>query len=311
MSPWEDKDKLLALMVGIILITAIVLAAMAFAPLSKFSRGGDWKWMDPSLPETLNVNVDADVCDVELAFEDLTESWVEVRWTVEGRSGILIGEPDYDITVTPRSVGDNLTVSVALDMETGPTVSYDESAITVVIDRSLSAFLTVEVDVGDVIITVPEDARLTGAAVHTNVGGLHVHLEEGASAGDMDLRSDVGSVNVVCANSFFEEGAVVTAETGTGNIHLDIEATSGSNMTFDCLANVGSVYLVLSVIGDTSAEITSQANVGDIETDLLGFSGMDVHLVSDNHPGTWNIDLFLEADVGSVYIDAEWRDWDG
>jgi hypothetical protein len=246
---------------------------------------------------------------VEVSFENLTESWMEVWWTVEGRSGMLMGEPNYNITITPISVGENLTVSVVLDMETGPTVTYDESAITVVIDRSLAAFLTVEVDVGDVTITVPENASLTGAAVHADVGGLHVSLEEGSSAGSMDLRSDVGSVNVDCANAFFEEGAVVTAETGTGSIHLDIErSSSGSNMTIDCLANVGSVFLALTVIGDMSAEITSQANVGDIETDLVGFSGMDVHLVSDNHPGTWNIDLFLEADVGSVQIDAEWRE---
>jgi len=79
-------------------------------------------------------------------------------------------------------------------------------------------------------------------------------------------------------------------------------------VTFDCLANVGSVHLTLDVAGDTSAEITSQAEVGDIETELVGFSGMDVHLVSDNHPDTWTVELMLEADVGSVHIDAEWRE---
>ncbi|OPX61111.1 MAG: hypothetical protein A4E30_01020 [Methanomassiliicoccales archaeon PtaB.Bin215] len=310
MSPWKDKDNLLALMVGIVLITAIVLAAMAFAPLSHFTRGGEWKWDEPTMPETLGVEIDVDVCDVEVTFDDLTEGLVEVRYAVEGRSGVLTGEPDVNFTVIPRLNGENLTVSVVLDMETGPTVTYKESDVTVVIDRSMPTSLIIDVDVGDVVVTVPDNASLTGAAVHTDVGGLHLHLKEGARVGDMDLISDVGSVNVDCLDVVFDEDAVVTAETGTGSIYLDIGRSSSSlgNVTFDCLANVGSVHLTLNVEGDTSAEITSQANVGDIETELVGFSGMDVHLVSDNHPDTWTVELMLEADVGSVHIDAEWRE---
>ncbi|HNU35380.1 MAG TPA: hypothetical protein PKJ15_02180, partial [Methanomassiliicoccales archaeon] len=259
MSPWKDRDNLLALMVGIVLITAIVLAAMAFAPLSQFTRGGDWKWVNPDALESLAVEIDVDVCDVEVTFEDLTEGSVEVRYAVKGRSGVLTGTPEINFTVTPRLNGEDLTVSVVLDMETGPTVTYKESYVTVVIDRSLPASLNIDVDVGDVVITVPGNASLTGAAVHTDVGGLHVHLEEGAMVGDLDLISDVGSVNMDCVDALFDEGAVVKAETGTGSIYLDIERSSSSrgNVTFDCLANVGSVHLTLDVAGGTSAEITS------------------------------------------------------
>lgn len=310
MSPWKDRDGLLALMVGIVLITAVVLGALAFAPLSQFTRGGDWKWTDPSPLEALDVEIDVDVCDVDVLFDDLTEGWMEVRYAVEGRSGMLTGNPSVNFTVTPRADDGKLTVSVALDMETGPTVTYTESYVEVVIDRSLPTSLVIEVDVGDVVVTVPGNASLTGASVHADVGGLHVHLGAGAAVGDMELRSDVGSVNLDSTNVLFDEGAAIRAETGTGSIHLDLERSSASegNVTFDCLANVGSIHLALNLRGDASAEITSQANVGDVETELIGFSGMDVHLMSDNHPDLCTVELMLEADVGSVNIDAEWRE---
>ncbi len=313
MSPSKDRDGLLALIVGMAMVTVIVLGVLAFAPIEPFSSHEDWAYQEPGSLESLHLSVDADVCDIEVSFGDLVGSWVEVGMSIEGRSGYIAGDPDINFTVTSGLNGANLTVLVELNMETGPTVTYDGSDIIVIIDRSLPTFMEIEVDVGDAVITVPENASLTGAAVHTDVGGLHMHLEEGARSGNLNLISDVGSVNLDCKDSLFEEGARVTAETGTGSIYLDIERSSSSqgNLTFDCLANVGSVYLVLNVAGDTSAEITSQANVGDIETVLVGFSGMDVHLVSDNHPDIWSVELMLEADVGSVHIEAEWRGSDG
>ncbi len=308
MSPGNDKDRVLALVVGMIMITAIVLGVMAFVPLEPFSSERDWNYSSATPLESLDIAIEADVCDVKVAFADLEDKWVDVTMSVEGRSGYIAGEPNINFTVDHSLNGANLSVSIVLDMDTGPTVSYGDSDILVNIDRSVLSLLEIEVNVGDVVITVPENAALTGAAVHIDVGGLHVHLEEGAKVGDLELRSDVGSVNLDCANAIFDEGSVVNAETGTGSIYLDVEQSSvpEGNFTFDCFAGVGSVHLTLMIEGDISAEITSQASVGDIETDLSGFSGMDVHLVSDNHPDIWNIEFFLEADVGSVNIDAEW-----
>lgn len=311
MSPLKDKDSLLALMVGIVLITAVVLGAMAFAPLDDFSRENDWSYEDDDTVESLMLMVEAEVCEVDVSFDDLDGRWVDVSVDIDGRSGYLAGEPDIRYGVGTDLDGGDLIITVTLEMETGPTVIYDESTIVVIIDRSVPTYLDIDVDVGDVVVTVPGNSSLTGATMHTDVGGLHVNLEEGAMVlEDLNLVSDVGSVNLDGRSAVFGEDVVVSAETGTGSIHLDLLQSSSpqGNVTFECLANVGSVYLTLMISGNVSAEITSQANVGDVETELLGFSGMDVHLLSDNHPDAWNIELFLEADVGSVHIDAEWRE---
>jgi hypothetical protein len=311
MSPLKDKDSLLALMVGIVLITAVVLVVMAFLPLKHFSSEKEWT-CDVHVPvERLDLSVEADVCDVRVNFADLQDSWVEVTMKAEGRSGYLVGNPDINFTAGSSLDGANLTVTVVLDMYTGPTVTYVNSYIAVIIDRELPTYLGIEVDVGDAVITVPRNGSLNGADIHTDVGGLHLHMEEGATVlDDLNLVSDVGSVNLDGRSVLFGDDVVVTAETGTGSIHLDLvqHPETGSNVTFECLSEVGSVYLTLMISGNVSAIITSQVNVGDIETELLGFSGMDVHLLSDNHPDTWNIELLLEADVGSVHIDAEWRE---
>jgi len=308
MSPWKDKDRVLALIIGVILISAIILGAMAFIPLESFSRERDWNYSSTVPLESLDIAIEADVCDVHVTFSDLEDKWVEVSLNIEGRSGYISGVPDINFTVDQSLNGADLSVHIGLDMDTGPTVTYDESDLLLTIDRSVLSFLNIEVDVGDVVITVPENATLDGAMVHADVGGLHVNLEEGAIVGDLELRSDVGSVNLDSSNAIFADGTVVSAATGTGSVHMDVEQTSApmGNITFECSADVGSVNLVLLIAGDVSAEVTSQANVGDINTDLVGFSGMDVHLLSDNHPDVWKIELYLEADVGSVYIDAEW-----
>lgn len=301
----------MALVVGMILITAIVLGAMAFAPVENFSRESDWSYENDDAIEKLTLVVEAEVCEVEVSFNDLDGKLVDVSIDVDGRSGYLGGEPDISYGVETHRDGKNITVTVTLDMETGPTIAYDDSNIVVRIDRSVPTFLDLDVDVGDVVVRVPGNASLTGAAMHTDVGGLRMNLEEGSMVlGDLLFLADVGSVNLDSANANFADGIVVSAETGTGSVYLDVEQTmvSTGNFTIDCHADVGSVYLTLMVEGDVSAEITSQANVGDIETDLAGFSGMDVHLVSDNHPDIRSIESFLEADVGSVYIDAEWGD---
>jgi hypothetical protein len=199
----KERDGLLALAVGIVLITAVVLGVLAFAPLDPFSSENDWEYQETTALESLHLSVDADVCDVEVSFGDLADSWVEVRMSIEGRSGYIAGAPEINYTVSSSLAGKNLSVSVVLDMETGPTVTYDESDIIVVIERSLPAFMEIELDVGDAVITVMDNATLSGATVHTDVGGLHVHLEEGGMAGDMTLISDVGSVNVDSADTRF------------------------------------------------------------------------------------------------------------
>ncbi|MHC1680801.1 MAG: hypothetical protein AB9860_06095 [Methanomassiliicoccales archaeon] len=311
MSPWKDQEGPLALIVGMTLVTAIVLGVLAFAPLNDFTRNDEWSYLDPTPMDSLNISINAEVCDVEVVFEDLAEGWVAVSMNIEGRSGAVAGDPGIHYGVAAQTNGANLTVSVVLSMKTGPTVSYDDSDIVVVIDRSLLSFVSVDVDVGDVRIEVPEGAVLAGAYVHTNVGGLHLNLQEGAMVmDDLNLESDVGSVNLDCLNVIFADETVIRSSTGTGSIFLNIEQSLSpqGNVTFDCTADVGSVHLNLAISGVVSGEITSQVDVGDIEAVLEGFSGMDVHLVSDNHPDNWSFELLLEADVGSVYIDAKWRE---
>ncbi|NLX48188.1 MAG: hypothetical protein GXY70_08500 [Euryarchaeota archaeon] len=311
MSLWKDKDGPVVLMVGIVLIIAVVVAVMAFAPLEDFSRENEWSYEDDDAVEGLKLVVVAEVCEVEVSFDDLDGRCVDVSLNMDGRSGYLAGYPDIRYGVSTNMDGGDLTVTVTLDMTTGPTVIYDDSNIVVTIDRSVPTYLDIDVDVGDVVVTVPGNASLKGAVIRSDVGGLQMHLEKGAMVmDDLDLVSDVGSIDLNGRSAVFGEGVVVSAETGTGSIHLDLLQSSppDGNMTFECFADVGSVYLTLTISGNVSAEITSHAGVGEVETELLGFSGMDVHLMSDNHPDAWSIELFLEVDVGTINIDAEWNE---
>jgi hypothetical protein len=97
-------------------------------------------------------------------------------------------------------------------------------------------------------------------------------------------------------------------ETDVGNVYMDIEQGVDlvHNLTVNCLSNVGIVNSNISLQGDVGADITSCADVGSVDVDDAGLSGLDTHLTSDSFPDQSNLVVFLESDVGSINIEADW-----
>jgi hypothetical protein len=167
----------------------------------------------------------------------------------------------------------------------------------------------VKVDVGDAILLANSPVELGDGKVDVNVGSVRVELGSGVVLrGDLELRTKVGSVNMECASLTLGEDIEVDLTTSTGSISLDaIQMTDpGANLTFNCDAGVGSIKVGLILTGDVAGEITSSTGVGDVSTDVTGFSGLETHLVSDNFPGESNFVLSLVSDVGAIEIDALW-----
>jgi len=311
MSVWKDREGLLVLLVGVLLIVLIIVAVLAFAPLTPFDLDERRDVSSAGSPENLVLNVDADICAVEIVFSELTGRSVSVDLDLSGHRGFFSEDPPVDFTVDHELAGDDLTVDVVLDMSTGPAVQYDDPYILITVDAGLKVTLNLVTDVGDITMDVPSSVRLDGVSLYSKVGSVQVNLEEGVEVlGDMELRSKVGSVHMDCEHVTLSEGVHLQLEADVGSLYLGMRQTMtpGGNATIDCRTGTGSVQLYLTIGGDTAAEITSQADLGDIDTELNGFSGTDVHLVSDNHPDLYNLEIVVETEVGSIYIDAEWSE---
>ena len=299
----------MVLLVGVSLIVVIIAGVLAFAPLTPFDMDFKREVGSAGSSDDLTLNVDVEVCEVEIVFSDTAGPAVTVDLDLDGRRGLLVGEPSIDLTVEHETVGDALAVDVILDMPTDPTMHYDDPRMVITVASSANVTLNVVTDVGDVRMDVPSSVRLEGVSLYAKVGSVEVNLNEGAQVlGDLDLHSNVGSVRLDCKEMVLSDGVDVHLSTSTGSLYLEMVQTvsPGGNATFNCETGTGSVHVDLTIGGSTAAEITSQAGVGDIDTELTGFSGMDVHLVSDNHPDVFNLDLFLETGVGSIDIVAEW-----
>jgi len=311
MSVRKDREGLLVLLVGVLLIVLIIVAVLAFAPLTPFDLDERRDVSSAGSPENLVLNVDADICAVEIVFSELTGRSVSVDLDLDGHRGFFSEDPPVDFTVDHELAGDDLTVDVVLDMSTGPAVEYDDPYILITVDVGLKVTLNLVTDVGDITMDVPSSVRLDGVSLYAKVGSVQVNLYEGVEVlGDMELRSKVGSVHMECEQVSLTEGVHLQLEADVGSLYLGMRQTMtpGGNATIECRTGTGSVQLDLTIGGDIAAEITSQTGLGDIDTELIGFSGMDVHLVSDNHPDLYNLELVMETDVGSINIDAKWSE---
>lgn len=308
MTDFGGREGLLALLVGIMLIVVIVIAALAFAPLMPFEADDQRTVAADGNPGNLVLSVDADICTVEVEFAEMIGDVLAVDLDVDGRRGLFVSDPAVDLSVEQSTVGDDMLVNVVLDMPSGPTVQYDDLRMRLIIDPGMMVSVTVVTDVGDVYLEAPPGVDLGDVSLFAKVGSVHADLGEGVLVtGDVELRCNVGSVYMEATNAVLEDGVTVTLRTSTGSVHADLaqEASPGGNATILCRTVTGSVYLDLRIAGSTAAEITSQTDVGDINTELEGFEGLDVHLVSQNHPDQFNLEFQIEVDVGSIEISAE------
>lgn len=299
----------MVLLIGILFIVAIVLAVVAFVPLKSFEHNATESVTATGGAETLTLSVVVDVCNVKIVFEEMDGKDVQVDLNIDGRSGYLSNEPDIIFTVDHDQVGQALSVDVVLDMESGFSFSYEDALCLVTIDPSLRTAVDVKVDVGDASLHANSPVELDVGKLDVNVGSVRVELGTGVSLhGDLDLRSKVGSVNMECRSLTLGEDIEVGLTVSTGSISLYAMQTidPGANMTFNCNVDVGSIKVNLDLTGDIAGEISSSTGVGDISTDITGFSGLETHLVSDNFPGERNFTLNLMSDVGAIEIDASW-----
>ncbi|MCG7844791.1 MAG: hypothetical protein MIO90_05110 [Methanomassiliicoccales archaeon] len=311
MSPSKDTDVALALVIGVVFIMVIVVAILFFVPLKDFNIQDDASVDVQGEVRTLDLKVDAEISDVQVVFQDLSDKEMLVTFSAEGRVAWYRGAPDIVFDVSYQVAGLALTVDVTVDQETGAAIKYENTHLVVYVDPSLSSSLDIEVKVGEISLDTLPGVELRDVSLNSDVGSLTVELEQGTVlTEDLRMVCRVGSVDLMTNDLVLDDDVNLEVEIDVGSVEVTMEQIEEMrhNLTVECRTNVGSVKMTLDIHGDIGAEMTSSASVGSIDVEETGFSGPDAHLVSDNFPDRSNFVMFLETDVGSIDINAEWRD---
>jgi hypothetical protein len=310
MSISKDEQVLLAVIIGVVFIMAIVVAVLLFAPLSPFSMEDQGEVNVQGEVNDLELSVRADMSHVDVVFQTMPDHQVYVTFYAEGSRSLTVGDPDMDLDVTGSVQGTTLMVQVNLEQEIGPGIDYREKRLTVYLDPDLPVSMDIEVGVGNLEMITPEGTVIEGLTLQCGVGSMDLEMVEGTVLnGSLSLRTDVGSVSLRAEEVVLGSEVLLDVVTKVGSVDMVFRQSvdMGHDLSVDCSVNVGSVDLTLEIEGEIGAEITSSADVGNVNVESTGFSGEDVHLTSDNFPGMSALRFVLTTEVGSVNVEAVWN----
>ncbi len=320
---------------AIVLIALIVIAAsivaISFLPLN--TVGPVTRQM--SIPSksgvnTLNLDITADVAEINIAFENLTSEFQSPSIILKASATARVGAfsstksleyfmPDWQNTTEHFFVSNitALTVTVRQDLESINWPRYYSLNVTfdIRIDLSMNTSLNVETGTGGVVLNTKAGVVLNSLSLEATTGGVEANLvEDVVIAGDVSVKTTTGGVKLSWDNVItrtFRARAndiLVDAITTTGGVEMDLtqnEAPLG-NVTLRAEAITGGVNFAIDIQGDIGAKIESSVTTGGIDViRKVGFSGLEAALQSSNYPASHNFDINLRTTTGGIDIDAK------
>lgn len=299
---------LLAIVLVVLVVIAIV-AIVVFAPIRSVDVDERIAISVQEGAEELVVQVQADLGKVTLQFMDPPENQDQLVLTVQGsvRQNLLASGDPVSISFGHEIYQSVLTVSIGVDVSSfSTTVGYDDLVIGVSVAKGLRTSFQVEHAVGDVVLTAGQGVMLGDVALSTTTGMVKADLGPGTLlTDDIEMRSTTGA-SVLEWNDVNTSGQRrVSMSTTTGGIEMDVIQTSASgNVTFESTATTGGVELHLQIEDDVSAQVSSSANIGNVDVERRdGFTGDSDLLTSTNHPAAMSLLFALSTNTGGVELD--------
>lgn len=320
---------------AIVLIALIVIAAsiiaISFLPLH--TVGPVTRQMaipSKSGVNTLNLELTADVAEINIAFENLTGELQSPSIILNASATARVGAfgskkslehfmPDWQNTTEYFFVSNSnaLTVTVRQDVDPIDWPSYYSLNVTfdIRIDLSMNTSLSVETGTGGIVLDTQAGVVLSSLSLEASTGGVEANfVEDVVVAGDVSVKTTTGGVklswNNVIARTFRARanGVLVDAITTTGGVEIDVtqNETPLGNVTLRAEAITGGVNFAIDIQGDVGAKIESSVTTGGIDVvRKVGFSGSEAALQSNNYPAGHNFDINLRTTTGGIDIDAK------
>lgn len=291
-----------------VLLTVIIISVLLFLPFYPvhFTQTNQVPKADAG---NLFLEIQADVANVNVFFENLTDNVVVLNVTADGNVGIF-DDPNQAVNVTfsHQTANNSALVTAKISRAIKYPLLYNLNVnCDVYIDPSANLTLHVRSSVGNIVMNGDAKATLQILDLEATTGSVDVNLSKGViSAGLVSLRTTTGSVQFRMDEEEVIGGATVNLQSTTGLVNLDLTATQrlSGNVTVNARTTTGSVNLRVIIDDDVGARIESETNFGSVTVNVKKFSGNQTLLQSNNYPAGSNFLVNLRTTMGGININA-------
>jgi hypothetical protein len=293
-----------------VLFVALVASALIFLPVNPvhFNQTSQFPKADV---DSLLVDFQADVANVNVIFENLPSSMVVLNVTAEGSVGVL-DDPDHAVTVMfNHETANNSAEVVSSVLRTSRWPMFYNLNVTcnVYIDPSANLSLNFRSEVGKIEMDADAKMTLQSLDLETATGGVDVSLSKGVvAAGSISLKSSTGAVQFRMDDVDVPSNVSVNLQSTTGFVDVDLAATHkfSGNVTVNAHTSTGAVNLFMVIDNDVGGRIESATDAGRITVDVKRFSGNQSPLQSNNYPAPSNFLVNLRTNTGGININADY-----
>lgn len=307
------KDPFLLAVIGlvIILVTVLIVVVVLLVPVSPWNISESLEDKTPNV-NTLNLNFDTNIGQVNVATMKVGESNVYIYVKVDGSRGIF-GETDIPVTILfdNKTAGGVLNVTSKVQLGS-QLVSQANVVVNIYVDPELTLNLNVTSTTGQVSFTGDKPAEIGTLNLQTTTGTTQAHLHGNINVlGDISLKTTTGEVHCRMSEVNIMKNCSLNLESTTGSVYMDLTQTKNihGNMKVDIATTTGSINIGLTIDNDIGAAITSQVgSFGNVFAETNNFSGEKTLLQSNNYPAGTNIEI--ENNVtgfGDINIHADYR----
>jgi hypothetical protein len=309
-----DKSGIIGIIVVVVVVILIIIAlfALFLAPLRTVQvNESEQSPMTPDL-NALELNLTIDVGGVEVRFVDNSNVAASVDVVGERRTGWLGSQAPVNLTWSTATEGSTLVIRSSVNMGDN-TAWFSNSDIRCYLNISsqLPTSLAIMNSLGAIDIATSTGVELTEVNAKASVGAVKVTMVNGSSlSGPMRAEASLGGVDMSWVDAMMSNNASISLNTSAGGIRVGLTQNIelGGNMTVAAASSLGGVEVNMDIRGNTSARVTSQADLGNINVaQNNGFNGTNADLASQNYPSISNFEVGCRASAGGVNLNLSYQ----
>ncbi|HUL38663.1 MAG TPA: hypothetical protein VLU38_00075 [Methanomassiliicoccales archaeon] len=280
-------------------------------------------WRSTSVNEARSADVTSEMREVDVSVEQAmgsveihfsSETQDAVTMTIRGtvKHNLLSSGNALEISWSHEVAGERLIVDAKVDADAySSTFGSDDLVTVITIPSHLSTSVNATGAVGSVEFVAGEGIALRGGHLAESTGSILAQLSGCSLTGELTLQTSTGSSTLEWSEVTIPGSAQVRISSSTGGTMMEVQQTValGGNLSLDASSNAGSLSLDLSIEGGNSARVTSAANLGDVSIGKkVGFTGAtNEDIQSVNYPSQYNMDLAMEANLGGISMNLEYK----
>lgn len=260
---------------------------------------------------TLDLNLSANVANVNIVFENLPNKLVTLNTSMTGGAGIFYAPAMLQVTFENSVSGNLLTVVSTVNTPFGwlrPMLLNITCDLR--IDTSLASSLNIRTSLGKILLLSKSGVTINFLNLESTTGEINAQLPENSIVGgNVSLKAVTGGVDLTWHSVNVTNNIFVTTRTTTGGISVDVMQDDGlqRDVAVNTEATTGGIDFAIDMKGDVGAKIQSSITTGSISVARqIRFTGDKSPLQSDNYPATHNFNVTLKTTTGGITLDAKY-----